>query len=110
LGYHLSKSAEPLLQQISSQEWFSAEKPQLFKAHINDCHLHALLEKALHSQFCSDVLPQADSKWQWHWLQHAKFTRETEGSIFFAPQEQALVTNVMRAKIFTWTILHSVFC
>jgi len=57
LGYYLSKSAEPLLQQVSSQNWFSAEEPQFLKAHIDDCHLSAWLEKALHGQFCSEVLP-----------------------------------------------------
>jgi len=107
LGYHLSKSTEPLLQQVISQGWFSSEEPQLFRAHINDSYLSAFLEKALHGQFYYEVLPQADSKWQWHWLKHAKFTRETEGLIFTA-QEQALTTNVMRAKIFH--LDHSPLC
>jgi len=92
-GYHFSKSAEPLLRQVLSQEWFSAEEFQSFKAHIDDYHLSALLEKALHGQFYSEVL---DSDWQWHWLQLAKFTRETDG----AAQEQALTINGMRAKNF----------
>ena len=103
----VSQQSHYVLQLVSSQEWFSVEEPQLFKSQIDDRHLTAWLGKALHSQCCSDVLPQVNSKWQWHWLQHARFIRETEELIFTA-QEQALTTNVMRAKIFH--LDHSSLC
>ena len=55
--------------------------------------------KALYGHFCRDFLPLVDLKWQWYWIGHAGFTKETEGFIF-AAQEKALTTSMMKRNIF----------
>ena len=67
----------------------------MLKSQSEDCHLSAWLGKALNSQFCSDVLPQVNHGIGY--IQHVKFIKEPEGLIF-AAQEQALATNVIKAK------------
>jgi len=99
LGHYLALSSEPLLQLISNQSWFSREDPKKCKSLIEDKHMAAWMGKALHGHFCKDVLPLVDLKWQWYWIEYAKYTKETEGFIF-AAQEQALTTNVMKRQIF----------
>ena len=79
LGNYLAQSSESLLQLISNQSWFSREDPKVCKSLIEDTHLAAWMEKALHGHFCKDVLPLVDLKW--HWINRAKFTKETEGFI-----------------------------
>ena len=66
----------------------------------------AWMEKALHGYFCRDVLSLVDLKWQWYWIKHAGFTKETKGFIF-AAQEQALTTNTMKRNIFHLKLLSS---
>ena len=70
---------------------------QLFKAHIDDCHAFVCLARK--GLAWSVLFWGLDSRWQWHWLQYAKFTRETE-CLIFAAQEKVLTTNVMRANFF----------
>ena len=48
--------------------------------------MSAWMEKALHGHCFRDVLLLVDLKWQWYWIKHAGFTKETEGFIFAAQE------------------------
>jgi len=75
------------------------KEPKVCKSLIHDKHMAAWMRKSLHGHFCRDVLPLVDLKWQWYWIGHTGFTKETEGFIFVA-QEQASTTNIIKINIF----------
>ena len=57
LGHYLAQSSESFLQLISNQRWFSREDTKVCKSLIEDKHLAAWMEKALHGHLCKDVFP-----------------------------------------------------
>jgi len=96
----LTQSSEPILHLILEHGWFSNDEPaKVCKSLIQDGHISAWMGKTLHGHYFRDVLPLVDLKWQWCWIKHAGFTKETEGFIF-AAQEQAVTTNIMKRRIF----------
>ena len=61
-------------------------------------HVEAWKEKTLHGQFCHQVLPHVDHRWQWSWLRSVNLLKETEG-FFMITREHALMTNVIKSQI-----------
>ena len=99
LVYYLAQSSELILQLISDLGWFAREEPKVCKSLIQDKHMAVWMGKALYGHFCRDFLPLVDLKWQWYWIGHAGFTKETEGFIF-AAQEKALTTSMMKRNTY----------
>lgn len=96
LGHHLSKSVVPLLQQVSSHQWFSSKAPQLIEIMTATCSLgwKGLYMVGFVLRFCLKLL---------------YIYKGTEGLVF-AAQEQALTTNVIKVKLFfTWIILRFIY-
>ena len=91
-------STEPLLQKLHACNWFDcSETSSALKSRRISHKLQSWRSKPLHGQFLR-VETSCDMNFQWKWLFSANLRKESEG--FFACQDQAITTNVVKANIF----------
>jgi len=98
LQLYVNSSSEPLLQLVSAQQGWGLNDSSVPVTDPSEVHMELWKGKALHGQFCHQVLPYVDHRWQWSWLKSANLLKETEGFLM-AAQEQALTTNIMKSQI-----------
>ena len=97
LERYVSNSNERLLTAARAENEYEEESEAEYKVRKRNERCQAWKEKTFHGQFLRQTGNEAGS-YSWIWIRNTGIKRETQSTII-AAQEQAIRTNIIKAKI-----------